>query len=419
LTADAPARVDTARFPGWRVVGGAFVVLAVTAGLGFYNLSVYLTALKDEHGFSEGSLGVATAFFFAIGGVAGVGIGNLMGRYDARRIIIVGAVLGSVALLLLGRVTELWQVFAVYGVFALGFGCAGIVPCTTLVTRWFHRRRAIALAIASTGLSVGGIAFTPLSETMIDRWGLRDATPWFAVAWFVVIVPVTLTTLLPDPVPLGFHPYDDPRPLPAGKATGIRWEEARRTRFFLAVTSAYVLVMGAQVGGIAHLFNLVKIRVDSNTAALAVSAVAASSVLARLAGGVIASRWNMRLFTIGCCGLQAAGLVLLANLDGRLPLLLASVVFGASVGNLLMMQSVLIADAFGSADYPRIYARTQLFTTIGLVLGPSLVGILEDATDSYTLSFLLAAVGSVAGGLILLTWAQEPAGTAPEPAVSS
>ncbi len=398
----------TARFfPGWRVVAGAFVILAVTSGLCFYNLSVYLTALKDAHGFSEGALGIATALVFGVTGVVGLLAGNRISGHDVRPVIVFGAVTGAVALFLLGRVEELWQLYLVYVLFAVGFGSAGLVPCTTVVTRWFHRKRAVALATASTGLSVGGIVFTPLSERMISWWELSGATPWFALAWAGIIIPVALLVLLPEPTALGYHPDNDPEPPPEGVGAGIRWEEARTSAFFLAVTAAYVLIFAGQVGGIAHLFNLVDTRDGSSTAALAVSAVAASSVVARLAGGAIADRVPLRAFTAGWCVVQGAGLILLGFLDGRTPLLLASVVFGASIGNLLMLQSVLIADAFGVSDFGRIYGRAQLWSTIGLVVGPSAIGLLQDTTHSYVLPYTIAGGATIVAGVLLVTWAHD------------
>jgi len=38
------------RFPGTRVVSGCFVILAVSSGLGFYGLAVYLNAFSNEKG---------------------------------------------------------------------------------------------------------------------------------------------------------------------------------------------------------------------------------------------------------------------------------------------------------------------------------------------------------------------------------
>lgn len=137
------------------MVAAVFVVLTFAAGLGFYNATVYLQALVEEQGFSISAASGATAMFFVVGGLAGIPIARLVERYDPRWVIVSGALIGGLALLLLGRVQELWQLYLVYMVFGLGFAAASFVPGTTLITRWFSGRRALALSVATTGLSMG------------------------------------------------------------------------------------------------------------------------------------------------------------------------------------------------------------------------------------------------------------------------
>jgi hypothetical protein len=55
---------DGDRFPGWSVVAAAFVVLSVSAGLGFYGLAVYLNAFSRERGWDVSSVSLATTVFF-------------------------------------------------------------------------------------------------------------------------------------------------------------------------------------------------------------------------------------------------------------------------------------------------------------------------------------------------------------------
>ena len=162
-------RVD--RFPGPRVVTGCFVVLTVTSGLGFYGLAVYLNAFSRERGWPVASISLATTLFFVVGGVLGLTIARIIARRDVRVVIVAGGVLGGAALAVLGRVDERWQLYLVYAVFAAGFAGAGLVPATTVVTRWYHQRRSVALSVASTGLSVGGILITPVAKWLIDRGG--------------------------------------------------------------------------------------------------------------------------------------------------------------------------------------------------------------------------------------------------------
>ena len=70
-----------------------------------------------------------------------------------------GGLVSTLSLYLIGSVTSIVALYAVYLLMAIGFALVGLIPGTTLVTRWFHERRA-ALAVASTGLSFGGLSYT-------------------------------------------------------------------------------------------------------------------------------------------------------------------------------------------------------------------------------------------------------------------
>ena len=126
-----------------------------------------------------------------------------------------------------------------------------------------------------------------------------------------------------------------------------------RTRFFIARTVGYVLVLGAQVGGIQQLVKLVEDRTDARDGGAGDDPLAGTSVVARLAGGRIVARLPMAGFTVGLAAVQAVGLVALAFAEPKLALFAAIILFGATIGNILMLQPLLIAERFGVLDYPR------------------------------------------------------------------
>lgn len=173
--------------------------------------------------------------------------------------------------------SALWQLYVLYAVFALGFASAGLVPGTTVVTRWFAERRSVALSVASTGLSVGRILVTPLSARLIGRHGLGDVSPWLGLAFAAGILAV-MPWVRPWPRTLAHEDHA------SVGMQGTPFRDAVHSRFFIGVTIACVLVMLTQVGGISHLFNLVSERIDEDRAAAAVSVLALSSVVGRLFG---------------------------------------------------------------------------------------------------------------------------------------
>ena len=390
-------------FRGWWVVAGVFVMLLVTAGLGFYGLAVYLRALTVEQGFSLSAVSGATAVFFLVSGLTGIPVAAYMSRHDPRPMIAVGALASGLSLGVLGRVDQVWQVYAVYALFGAGFSASSLVPGTTLVTRWFSRRRSVALSVASTGLSAGGVVLTPLVATMIERHGLSTVAPWLGLALFLGVAPATALLLRPAPESMGLLPDGDPAPPPGSPVAslGTLAIEALRTRFFVAVTAAHLLAMMAQVGGIAHLFNLVAERADAGLAKLALSLLAVSSLIGRLAGGWFVARTSMRGFALVLMVGQAASLAALALTDSRMALLGLTVAFGVTVGNLLMLHPLLLAERFGVRDYGRIYSRSQLVATLGVAAGPFAIGGLHDLVGGYGAAFTLAGLASlVAAGVL-------------------
>lgn len=393
-----------ARFPGWRVVAGCFIVLTTSSGLGFYGLAVYLNALSNERGWDVSSISLATTFFFFVGGVVGVWTARLIARHDVRIVVSVGGLVGAAALAALGQVTEQWQLFVVYGVFATGWALAGLVPVTTVVTRWFHRRRGVALSVASTGLSAGGIVLTPAAKWLLDRQGLEAGTPWLGLVFAAGIVPVTWWLMQPDPAPLGWLP-DGERAVPGTAPAppgGTPYREAIVSRFFIGVTIGYILALGSQVGGIQQLVKLVEERTTADTAALATLVLAATSVIARLIGGRVVASVPMIAFTATLAVFQSVALVALAFAENTPAIFSSIVLFGATVGNILMLQPLLVAERFGVLDYPRIYSRAQLFGLIGTAGGPLLLGWLHDASGGYRASYIAAAMCSVLGAVVFV-----------------
>lgn len=391
------------RFPGWRVVAGCFVVLTVTSGLGFYGLAVYLNAFSKERGWPLSTISLATTLFFVVGGVVGLWIARLIARFDVRAVIVGGALLGGVSLGALGRVEEQWQLFVGYGIFAVGWSAAGLIPATTVVTRWFHVRRSVALAVASTGLSVGGIVITPFAKRLLDEQGLAAGTPWLGLAFVVGILPAALFLVRPDPQADGWEP--DGQRIVVGRPTappgGVPFDEAVRTRFYYAVTFGYVLALGSQVGGIQQLVKLVEERTDPETAQFAITVLAATSVVARLVGGRVVQYVPMMRFTVALGVVQFAALLSLGFATSTAMIFISIVLFGTTIGNILMLQPLLVAERFGVRDYPRIFSRSQFITMFGTAGGPLLIGWLYDVAGSYRIPYAAAAACSLAGAAVL------------------
>jgi len=279
-----------------------------------------------------------------------------------------------------------------------GMGNAGVslVPMSTLVTRWFPgANRSMALATASTGLSLGGVIVTPICVALIERHGVQPSLVQFG--WFYA--------LLLLPLIWGFVRMPPEEATTAGAPPAILsgWSEAeaRTTRFFWLSTLAYFLLMGAQVGGIAHLFNRAAELIDRDTGSTAVQILAVASISGRLFGGWLLSHIDTRRWLLINAVGQGIGMMLIAFADSANFVWFGALAFGLTVGNLLMLQPVVLAEAFGLHSYARIYASANAMTTLGVASGPLLLGVIYEY-GGYAYSYFLAALLSGLALLVLL-----------------
>ena len=392
------------------------------SGLGFYNAAVILQASKGELDTSVSAVSGATAVFFGVSGITSFVLSRKMTELDIRWFYFVGGLVGAGALVGLSVVDSVIELYVFFAVFGVGFALAGLVPATTVMARWFTIRRSVALSIGTTGLSMGGIAVTPFVARFIDSRGLAGAGPWLGLAWFIGVVPVAMLLIRSSPEELGLQP--DGAKAPANPTSdhrqiaGATFDQAVSTRFFKFLAAAYALIFFAQVGAMAQIFNLATERVDRATATAVLSTLAFASITGRLIGGVVVTRIPAKPLTAILALLQGLALVLVAFADSRAAILASAIVLGVSVGNLLMLQPLLLAETFGVREYSRIYSFSQLFGTIGVASGPFVIGVVRDAID-YQAAFIIAGFGNVVGVALLLmtgsvnaarqTWASGPA----------
>lgn len=393
-------------FRGWIVLAGLFILLTVSAGFAFYAQGIFLDALVREQGFSVGMAGAGTGTFFVSSGIAGYFAGGLISKYDARSVMTVGAFIGAGGLALIAQISTEWQMFPVMAIFGTGFALTSLVPTSSIVTRWFHRQRSVALSIASSGLSLGGILISPLIASAIDEDGLITWAPRLGFYFLISLLPAIWLLVKPSPEAMGLYPDGEE---PANNKTsasqelpGVDFATATRSRYFILISLSFILIMSAQVGAIQHIFKLTKDRFDIETAQLTLMVLSGTSVVARILGGIAAMRISLSRLTGCLVGVQTTGISLIAiDANSSVVSLTGVVVLGSAMGNLLMLHPLLLADVFGIRDYPRIYGLGSLLMVFGVGSGPFLVGVIRDAWD-YQTAFLVMTVLAFLGLLIFL-----------------
>jgi sugar phosphate permease len=402
-------------FYGWYIAIACAILMFVGVGVGYYGLPIFLKPLKDEHGWSTGQVSWAGSIYFLISGLTGAIIGPFIDRVGPKRFMLGGMIINGLSGAAIGFVDSLWQLYAVYVVFAVGFGLSSSVAISAIMTRWFVRKRALATSISSTGVSLGGMLIAPLASGLIAAGGLSLATPILGALVLAVGIPVAVLVLAWDPQGMGLHPDgDDPAngPAPAprsaalSQATQLRaWSrnEAMRTVSFWAVLIAFMLILVSQTGYIFHQVAFLEDRLGSrNAAAFTISVTAFGSVIARLVVGIFADNIDRRLLSAFLFIVQGTCILLITRIEDTAAIWALTLLFGFTIGNIYMMQSLLVGEIFGMVSFASVFGLVTLAGQAGSALGPIGVGLLHDSTDSYTAPFTVLAILTYVAAAVVL-----------------
>ena len=378
----------------WVIAFSILFIQTVSSGFGFYNMAVYMSFFAKELNLALDMVSISVSLFFVSGGVAGLFVAKLLSRWDVRLIMTLGAFISAVALYLIGYADSLSELYLLFILFGIGNTGVSIVVATFLITQWFpDSNRSIALSISSTGLSLGGVLLTPYTAYLLDRSGVQGTMPFLALLFFVLITPVVFLFIRQAPI-LGQSKsstefIDD-----------IDYANAIRTRFFICLTLGYVLIMAAQVGGLTHLYNRFDEIAGISLASTSIQTLTVSSITGRLLGGWLLTRIKIKPFLFLNLLIQICGLALISISETSLLAFLSCVLLGVSVGNLLMLQPLWLAEAFSARIYPRVFALSNLYSVIGVAVGPYLIGLMFVSYD-YGFAYAIAAVTSLLAGTII------------------
>ena len=176
---------------------------------------------------------------------------------------------------------------------------------------------------------------------------------------------------------------------------------------------AYLFLLGAQVGAIAHFYRLASTRDGTHTAAIALAVLATGSTIGRLIGGGLLLKIPARKFALVLMAMQAISLALLAISYSRTAILAATATFAITIGNSLMMHPLLLAEHFGTKHYGRIYSTSQMMTVLGVAGCPALIGLLYELSDGYQVPFLVVSGVTVVGLAVLAAFPPKRRGPQP------
>ena len=146
----------------------------------------------------------------------------------------------GISLLITSQTISVWQIFLSYSILlSIGTG-ASLSVIMSVVSRWFYKKRGLALGIATSGTGLGVLVVSPFAAYLISSVGWRTSYVVLAVVVWLVVIPVAML-LRQDPREIGAFPdgvnstTGGASRIDEGKvssSTGLTLREAMGTRRF-------------------------------------------------------------------------------------------------------------------------------------------------------------------------------------------
>jgi predicted MFS family arabinose efflux permease len=225
----------------------------------------------------------------------------------------------------------------------------------------------MAISLALNGASFGGIVGVPLLVAGIGHFGFSGAMMVAAAVMIALMVPVILTFVGKPPVLAHTAAAAEPH---APSPTQIR-ARALRDVAFLSVSTAFALVLFAQVGFIVHLISFLDSVVGRERATVAMALLTAMAVVGRVLFSFVIDRMNQRLASSLSFVSQAVALLIVINVRNDIALIAACALFGFSVGNLITLPALIVQREFDPRSFGVLVSLITAINQITYAFGPA------------------------------------------------
>lgn len=380
----------------WVVVVVLAITLTIASGARFL-FGVVLKPVSEEFGWNRAQLTGAVLLAMVVLSLCQPIVGILVDRVGPKKILVGGLALLGVSLVPFSYVTNLWQVYLLYGLLmSFGLAAASPVLATSLVGRWFTHRRGLAMSVATSGSAFGQLLIVPLAAWIMLMSSWQTTYRVLAAALILVALPLSAIFLRDAP--------------PSEGAKTPKPEDGLTLRDAIARPPFWILAFGFVVCGWTMAFPNTHFLAYADDmgmsvlhAANTVSVTAVFSILGSVLLGLAADRYARTGVLALTYALRGAAFLLLLILPAGNLLYAYGLILGISWTATTPLTAAIAADRYGPKHLGVIFGSMFTFMNLGFGVGSVLGGIIFESTGGYTIALVLnVALGIAAAVTVAL-----------------
>ncbi len=384
-------------FYGWVVVA-AFLIIGATLFGTSSSFGVFFKSIESEFNLSRTVTSTIYSLYMVLSSAFGVLGGWALDRYGPRNIILLAGLFTGLSLLLTSQTNSLWQLFITYSLLlSIGIGSVYVLIMST-ISRWFDKKRGLALGIATSGDGLGTVIMAPFATFLISSYDWRLAYIVIGLIAWLVVIPVSRLLkkdpheigALPDGINLHSQYIEDEKK--GIQPIDFSLLQVFKTRSFWLLIFIWLFMASSFFLVLTHLIpHVTDIGFSAGEAATILSLMGAMSIAGKVLMGRVSDSISRKTTAIISSLLQAGALVLLILSQDLWMLYLFALTYGFANGGFGAPITALIADIFGLRNIGVIMGVLNIGFVVGAAIGPTIGGLIFDVRNSYSIAFLMGA----------------------------
>jgi len=399
-------------FYGWVLVITFFIVNAIIMGTGM-SFGVFFKSLESEFNLARATTSSVFSARMLLGAVVSFVGGWVLDRYGPKIIVFVMGLFITLSLVLTSQTNAAWQLFITFSLLlSLGTGASYVVVMST-ISRWFDKKRGLAVGMTGAGGGLGQVIMAPLAAYLILNFDWRTAYIVMGILAGLLVIPASIFVRR-DPAEIGALP-DGVKPestnSPEGYSetgseniptAGLSVEQALRTRSFWLVIANNVITAFSVFLIMTHIVpHATDLGFSAVEAATILSLIGVAMMVGRILVGVASDRIGRKRTAIMCSLFQVGALLLLLWAKDLWMFYLFALLHGFTQGGLGTAVTAMFADLFGLRNVGKLIGVINIGWAVGAAIGPVVGGAIFDASSSYFIAFLIMAIVMSTRPLIL------------------
>lgn len=381
---------------GWNIVASATLLTLLTVGMRM-SIGPFFLPMAEDLGFSRSLLAGIVAIGMLCYGLGMPLAGHLVGRHGTRFVLLLGTVIVVASVIWAVTARSPVTFLLAFGVLmSIGLSFTSPVALTPVISRWFTRRRGMALFFLSTGSMAGIAVMTPALTFAIGSAGWRATLLGFAAVFAVFTVPVALfiirdtapphTDLLPEQIAAG---PKGPTALPES----IKFGEAVRTAPFWKISlGLFACGFSMNLLGTHGMPMLMDHGFDATTSSVGIGLIGFVAIFSTQVLGRLSDSLPRRNILAAIYLIRGLGFFALLLVGTHWELYAAATIGGIVWAGSIALSSAMLADIYGLRLVGILYGWSYLGHQIGAMISSWLGGWGYETFGTHWIAFGAAGI---------------------------